>query len=114
MSMGDYVIDRDLAEMDLEESRQERRQVYVGKRSREIEEARMSKLSRADFILALEIISTMPIQVDRLQEMAYANDEYLATELRGMVHAAIIEDSIDIAITEFKAMEAEPPSCERH
>lgn len=114
MTAGDYAIDTDIAEMDREESRQERMQAYLSKRGIEIEERRMCNVSPQDFVLALEIISTIPVQVERMRQMVYANDDGLAAELRGMIHAALIKDSIDIAMAEFKAMEAEPPSRERH
>lgn len=114
MSIGDYVIDRDAEQFDHEESRQDRMQAYLIKRGAEIEERRMCNVSTQDFVLALEIISTIPVQVERMRQMVYGNDDGLAAEMRGMIHAALIKDSFDIAMAEFKAMEAEPPSQERH
>jgi len=46
--------------------------------------------------------------------MIYGREDSTAQELREMVKAALLKDSIEIAITEFRALEAAPPSQERH
>lgn len=114
MRLGDYAIDRALSEEDRREAEQERRQEYVDKRSSEIYERRTKFVSHEDTVLALELMSTRPGTVLRLMEMIHMRDDPTAQELRAMIHATLLTDSIDIAITEFNAMEAEPPSRERH
>ncbi|WP_250533954.1 hypothetical protein [Caballeronia sp. AZ10_KS36] len=114
MSMGDYAIDRGLAEMDAEEARQIRVQKYINERSAEIHERRMQNITTEDFILALEIISTVRDQVATLQRMTYAEDTQLAFTLKAMVDAALLWNSMEIAVTEARAMESESPSRERH
>jgi hypothetical protein len=114
MSMGDHAIDVGIAEMDREESRQERMRNYTVQRANEVFEKRIASISSADVVLALEIMSTQSLSVVRLMEIIFCREDSTAQELREMVKAALLRDSIDIAIAEFKAMEAEPPSRERH
>lgn len=114
MSAIDYETDRALAVEDAEEARQERRQEYVNKRSGEIFERRTKFVSHEDMKLALELMSSRPGTVLRLMEMVHHRDDPTAQDLRAMIHATLLTDSIDIAITEFNALEAEPPSSSRH
>lgn len=114
MSAVEYATDRALAIEDAEEARQERFQQYVNKRSEEIFERRTKFVSHEDTALALELMSSRPGTVLRLMEMIHHRDDPTAQELRAMIHATILTDSIDTAITEFRALEAEPPSQERH
>lgn len=112
--LGDYLTDHALASEESREAQQERRQRYVNKRSEEIYERRTGDVSSEDFVLAFEILHTQRMSVARLMDMIYGRDDPTAQELRAMVSAALLKDSIDIAIAEFRALEAEPPSQERH
>lgn len=114
MRIGDYAIDKALSEEDRREAEQERRQQYVNNRSEEIFERRTKFVNHEDMKLALELMSSRPGTVLRLMEMIHMRDDPTAQELRAIVHATILTDSIDIAITEFNALEAEPPSSSRH
>lgn len=114
MRLGDYAIDKALSEEDRREALEERRQQYVNKRSEEIFERRTKFVSHEDTALALELMSSRPGTVLRLMEMIHHRDDPTAQEMRAMIHATILTDSIDTAITEFRALEAEPPSQERH
>lgn len=114
MSMGDYAIDCDLAELDHDEARQESAQEYVHKRSRELFNARMSNVTVQDFVLALEMISTYPSVIKDIFERTYTDDVHLAASIRGAVEGALMTNSIEMAVTEAMAMASEPPSRERH
>lgn len=114
MRLGDYAIDKALSEEDRREALEERRQQYVNKRSEEIFEVRTKFVSLEDTRLALDLMSSRPGTVLRLMEMIHHRDDPTAQELRSMIHATLLTDSIDTAITEFRALEAEPPSQERH
>lgn len=108
------MIDRDAEQFDRDEAQQERLNEYVNKRSATVYERRASNISRSDFILAFEIMTGQSLSVDRLMELVFCHEDRTANELREMVKAVLLRDSINVAIAEFRSMEAEPPSNERH
>lgn len=96
-----------------EDDRSARCKAYLDKRGVEIYERRTHFISHDDMALALKQLSTRTGSVLRLMAMCQRDDP-AAQELRSMIQAALLTDSIDIALTEFNAMEAAPPSSERH
>ncbi|VXB23851.1 hypothetical protein BURKHO8Y_110248 [Burkholderia sp. 8Y] len=102
--MADFAIDRDLAMFDRDEAEQERRQEYVNKRADEIYQKRIASMSTSDFILALERISTLPREIGRLHYLTMSDELPFATELKAMVQAALLCDSIEIATTESRVI----------
>lgn len=96
-----------------EDDRSARCKAYLDKRGVEIYERRTHFISHDDMALALKQLSTRTGSVLRLMAMC-TRDDPVAQELRSMIQAALFTDSIDIALTEFQAMEAEPPSTKRH
>lgn len=114
MNAVEFADDRELARLDAAESALERMQEYVHARSQEIYDKRMSNLTVLDFILALEIISTLPESIKAIYEATYTQSPDLCHVIRGAVQGALMTNSIEIAVTEANAMEQEPISRERH
>jgi hypothetical protein len=114
MSAVEYAADQDAAQLDAAQERKERMGEYVQKRADELYERRTASMSTVDFILALEIISTLPKEISRLHYLMQSEDSPLAIELRGMVKGAILTNCVELAVTEAMAMEEEPISRERH
>jgi hypothetical protein len=101
---GEFVIDKELAALDRDETASLNRGEYVNKRSDEIYQKRISNLSDEDFIIALERITTLRTEVALLKYKVFSDETKLGSELRGMIKAALLGDSIDIAITESNAL----------
>lgn len=96
-----------------EDDRSARCKAYLDKRGVEIYERRAHFISHDDMALALKHMSTRTGSVLRLMAMCQRDDP-VAQELRSMIQAALFTDSIDIALTEFQAMETDPLSTARH
>lgn len=100
--------------MTMDQAAKESRQAYINRRATQIYENRLSQISTADFIVALNRIATLPREICRLQHLVFSGDHALATEIQETVRAALYCDSVDIAIAEAFALDDAPPVEERH